>query len=148
MGVGVTNGGLIAEIVALQVRRQGPAGARPRATSPPVHECRARQCAHLVAQALVGARPAPGRPVLTLLPCRRRRPRRHPTPQDVSSTEAAIIYTLEPVFGASLAYIMLGERWGTSGWVGAGLIVVSCLVAQLLGVEKDEHEKHDDVEKP
>lgn len=74
-------------------------------------------------------------------------PPTHPTPhlQDVSSTEAAIIYTLEPVFGAGLAYVMLGERWGMSGWLGAGLIVASCLVAQLLGVEKEEHaDKHDD----
>lgn len=68
----------------------------------------------------------------------------HPL-QDVSSTEAAIIYTLEPVFGASLAYVMLGERWGTSGWVGAGLIVASCLAAQLMGVEDLDHTaKHDD----
>lgn len=65
--------------------------------------------------------------------------------QDVSSTEAAIIYTLEPVFGASLAYVMLGERWGTSGWLGAGLIVASCLAAQLMGVEDLDHTaKHDD----
>lgn len=56
----------------------------------------------------------------------------------MSSTEAAIIYTLEPVFGAALAYFLLGERWGPSGWVGAGLICASCLVAQLLGVEKEE----------
>jgi len=28
----------------------------------------------------------------------------------VSSTEAAIIYTLEPVFGGALAYCLLGER--------------------------------------
>lgn len=38
-------------------------------------------------------------------------------------------------------------RWGASGWVGALLIVASCLVAQLLGVEKDAHDhpdKHDD----
>ena len=64
-------------------------------------------------------------------------------PQDVSSTEAAIIYTLEPVFGAGLAWVLLGERWGASGWAGAALIMTSCLVAQLLGVEKDrEPDKH------
>ena len=51
----------------------------------------------------------------------------------MSSTEAAIIYTLEPVFGAAFAYYLLGERWGMSGWVGAALIVTSCLAAQLLG---------------
>lgn len=50
--------------------------------------------------------------------------------QDVSSTEAAIIYTLEPVLGAGLAYGLLGERWNASGWAGAGLIIGACLVAQ------------------
>lgn len=64
--------------------------------------------------------------------------------QDVSSTEAAIIYTLEPVFGGALAYCLLGERWGPSGWLGAGLIVASCLAAQLLGVEKEKEEGKED----
>ena len=56
----------------------------------------------------------------------------------MSSTEAAILYTLEPVFGAALAWVVLGERWGAAGWLGAALICASCLVAQLLGVEKEE----------
>lgn len=59
--------------------------------------------------------------------------------QDVSSTEAAIIYTLEPVLGAGMAYALLGERWNASGWIGAALIIGACLVAQLLGVEEDSH---------
>ena len=76
-------------------------------------------------------------------PCRAPPPRPAPRPpQDVSSTEAAIIYTLEPVFGAGLAWVLLGERWGASGWAGAALIMTSCLVAQLLGVEKDAPDKH------
>jgi drug/metabolite transporter (DMT)-like permease len=58
--------------------------------------------------------------------------------QHVSSTEAAIIYTLEPVCGAALAYTLLGERWGTLGWIGAVLIVGSCLLTQLYGAEKTE----------
>ena len=57
--------------------------------------------------------------------------------QHVSSTEAAIIYTLEPVCGAAFAYVLLGERWGAMGWVGAFLIVVSCLGTQLYGAEKE-----------
>jgi EamA-like transporter family len=51
--------------------------------------------------------------------------------KDVPSTEAAIIYTLEPVLGAAFAYMLLGERWGPAGWVGAGLIVSSSLAAQV-----------------
>ena len=55
--------------------------------------------------------------------------------RDVTSTEAAIIYTMEPVLGAGLAFAVLGERWGPTGWVGAALIVSSCLGMQLLGKE-------------
>lgn len=52
---------------------------------------------------------------------------------DVTSTDAAIVYTLEPVLGATLAYLLLGERWGPAGWVGAGLIVASSLTTQIFG---------------
>eukprot|EP01025_Chloroclados_australasicus_P012846 TRINITY_DN1613_c1_g1_i1.p1 TRINITY_DN1613_c1_g1~~TRINITY_DN1613_c1_g1_i1.p1 ORF type:complete len:478 (-),score=50.12 TRINITY_DN1613_c1_g1_i1:1191-2462(-) len=58
---------------------------------------------------------------------------------DVSSVEAAIIYTAEPVLGAALAYVFLGERWGPMGWVGAGLILASSLGAQILGSEEEEN---------
>lgn len=37
-----------------------------------------------------------------------------------------------------------GRRWGTSGWLGAALIVASCLAAQLLGVEKEKEEGKED----
>jgi len=43
--------------------------------------------------------------------------------RDVSATETAIIYGLEPVWGAAFAWAMLGERWGTTGFVGAILII-------------------------
>jgi hypothetical protein len=137
MGCGVTNGGLVAEIVALQVPALPAAGA----WGVPGRGCSAL-CAPL--QQLVrpvvpsGATYAPPPPPLILPPLPLILP-----PQDVSSTEAAIIYTLEPVFGASLAYVILGERWGASGWVGAALIVASCLCAQLLGVEHEKEGKHE-----
>lgn len=57
--------------------------------------------------------------------------------QDVSSVEAAIVYTLEPVVGAAFAYVLLGERWGPTGWIGAALILVACLGTQLFGAEKE-----------
>jgi len=59
---------------------------------------------------------------------------------DVSSTDAAIIYTMEPVLGAAFAYALLGERWGNLGWAGAGLIVISSLAAQILGTENPKKE--------
>lgn len=58
--------------------------------------------------------------------------------QDVSSVEASIIYTLEPVIGAAFAFVALGERWGPLGWAGAGLIVTSCLVTQMMGSDTPE----------
>ncbi|KAK3421538.1 hypothetical protein EUGRSUZ_G02179 [Eucalyptus grandis] len=42
---------------------------------------------------------------------------------DVSATETAIIYGLEPVWGAGFAWLLLGERWGITGWIGAALVL-------------------------
>ncbi|KAF7827667.1 EamA domain containing protein [Senna tora] len=43
--------------------------------------------------------------------------------RDVSATETAIIYGLEPLWGAGFAWFLLGERWGASGWIGAALVL-------------------------
>ncbi|GJN29049.1 hypothetical protein PR202_gb17240 [Eleusine coracana subsp. coracana] len=51
----------------------------------------------------------------------------------VSATETAIIYGLEPVWGAAFAWTMLGERWGIMGFLGALLIIVGSLMVQILG---------------
>lgn len=59
----------------------------------------------------------------------------------VSSTDAAIVYTLEPVLGAGFAYMLLGERWGPNGFIGAALIIGSSLSAQLFG-NKEGEEPH------
>ena len=53
--------------------------------------------------------------------------------RNVPSTEAAIIYTLEPVLGAGMAFAFLGEKWGPTGWVGAAIIISSCLAMQVFG---------------
>eukprot|EP01026_Neomeris_dumetosa_P002664 TRINITY_DN1071_c0_g2_i2.p1 TRINITY_DN1071_c0_g2~~TRINITY_DN1071_c0_g2_i2.p1 ORF type:complete len:438 (-),score=50.25 TRINITY_DN1071_c0_g2_i2:1407-2624(-) len=60
---------------------------------------------------------------------------------DVSSVEAAIIYTMEPVLGAALAYCFLGERWGPLGWIGAALILGSSLAAQVFGENEEEKQQ-------
>ncbi|GMQ11505.1 hypothetical protein CsSME_00054125 [Camellia sinensis var. sinensis] len=44
--------------------------------------------------------------------------------RDVSATETAVIYGMEPVWGAGFAWFLLGERWGVAGWIGAALILV------------------------
>lgn len=43
--------------------------------------------------------------------------------RDISATETAIIYALEPVWGGAFAWLLLGERWGAVGWVGAALVL-------------------------
>lgn len=43
--------------------------------------------------------------------------------RDVSATDTAIIYGLEPAWGATFAWAMLGERWGATGFVGAIFII-------------------------
>ena len=57
--------------------------------------------------------------------------------KNVSSTECALIYSMEPVLGAAFAFMVLGERWGPTGWLGAGLIVASSLTGQILGTEDE-----------
>lgn len=52
---------------------------------------------------------------------------------DVSATETAMIYGLEPVWGAAFAWAMLGERWGITGFVGAIFIIAGSLMVQILG---------------
>ncbi|XP_060213583.1 uncharacterized protein LOC132640817 [Lycium barbarum] len=52
---------------------------------------------------------------------------------NVSATETAIIYGLEPVWGAGFAWFLLGERWGLSGWIGAALVLGGSLSVQIVG---------------
>ncbi|KAJ6687760.1 hypothetical protein OIU74_016452 [Salix koriyanagi] len=53
--------------------------------------------------------------------------------RDVSATETAIIYGLEPLWGAGFAWFLLGERWGAAGWVGAALVLGGSLTVQIFG---------------
>ncbi len=46
-------------------------------------------------------------------------------------SEAAVIASLETVFAAGAAYLLLGERLGAVGWVGAVLILAAILFVQL-----------------
>jgi len=53
--------------------------------------------------------------------------------KEVSAPLAALIYTAEPLWGASFAWVLLDERWGGQGWVGAALILGASLFSQLGG---------------
>eukprot|EP00899_Mesostigma_viride_P004619 jgi/Mesvir1/14158/Mv08929-RA.1 len=58
----------------------------------------------------------------------------------VNASEAALIYALDPVWGAGMAYVFLGERWGTLGWWGAALIIGASILPQLFRNDDDEVE--------
>lgn len=61
--------------------------------------------------------------------------------RDVSATEAAIIYGLEPLWGAAFAWFLLGERWGITEWIGASLVLCGSLTVQLLGTTPEKSPK-------
>ncbi|GAV63118.1 EamA domain-containing protein [Cephalotus follicularis] len=65
--------------------------------------------------------------------------------RDVYAAETAIIYGLEPVWGAGFAWFFLGERWGATGWIGAALVLGGSLTVQIMGslspTESHEDEK-------
>mmetsp|Transcript_2562 Transcript_2562/g.4515 ORF Transcript_2562/g.4515 Transcript_2562/m.4515 type:complete len:365 (+) Transcript_2562:124-1218(+) len=48
----------------------------------------------------------------------------------LSPTEAGIIYTIQPVWGAVLGYLFLGEKMSITNLVGAGLVLSGILLAQ------------------
>jgi drug/metabolite transporter (DMT)-like permease len=56
-------------------------------------------------------------------------------------THTALIFSLEPVFAGLTSYLLIGERLGSRGLLGAIFILVGVLVSELLGqVQKPEAE--------
>ncbi|KAK9115302.1 hypothetical protein Syun_022099 [Stephania yunnanensis] len=66
---------------------------------------------------------------------------------DISATETAIIYGLEPVWGASFAWFLLGERWGLTGWIGAALVLGGSLTVQIFGSSPTDNTKEESTQK-
>jgi drug/metabolite transporter (DMT)-like permease len=56
----------------------------------------------------------------------------------IPPARAAVILVLEAPFAAIFGYLMLDERLGTRGLIGAGLILVGVLTAELLTPAKEE----------
>ncbi len=50
--------------------------------------------------------------------------------KSVSAPQAAIIFTLEPVWASICAFIYLHERFGPRGWIGAIAILAATLMSQ------------------
>ncbi|KAK4263967.1 hypothetical protein QN277_029312 [Acacia crassicarpa] len=67
--------------------------------------------------------------------------------QNVSATETAIIYGLEPVWGAAFAWFLLGERWGALGWIGAALVLGGSLTVQISGSASESKQQKQKVNK-
>ncbi|PKA59536.1 hypothetical protein AXF42_Ash016560 [Apostasia shenzhenica] len=63
--------------------------------------------------------------------------------RDVSATETAIIYGLEPIWGAAFAWFLLGERWSNSTWIGAALVLCGSFTVQILGESGKDGGKSD-----
>ncbi len=45
--------------------------------------------------------------------------------------QAAVIYSLEPVFAAVFSYLWLGEVLNLNGWIGAGLVLLAMILSQI-----------------
>ncbi len=56
-----------------------------------------------------------------------------------SATRAALIFALEPVFACIASYFWLGERLSARGWLGAVLVLLAVLVAELKPQAAPEH---------
>jgi drug/metabolite transporter (DMT)-like permease len=53
--------------------------------------------------------------------------------QYTTPSHAAILFTLEPVFAVATSYVVLGERLGLRALLGAALVLLGILAAELLG---------------
>ncbi|MBE7005142.1 MAG: DMT family transporter [Ruminococcaceae bacterium] len=58
-----------------------------------------------------------------------------------AASRVALIFTLEPVFSAAVAYFLAGERLLARNYLGAVLVVASLLLAQIewKGSKRDDH---------
>ncbi len=56
-----------------------------------------------------------------------------------TATRAALIFALEPVFAGIASFYWLGERLTGRGWMGAGLVLLGVLLAELKPRGDEEH---------
>ncbi|TLY18595.1 MAG: DMT family transporter, partial [Nitrospirae bacterium] len=55
----------------------------------------------------------------------------------VPAQRVALIFALEPALAAWFAWLVLGERLDTMGWVGSGLITAGVLIGTMPGRRAD-----------
>jgi drug/metabolite transporter (DMT)-like permease len=56
-------------------------------------------------------------------------------------THTALIFSLEPVFAGLTSYVLIGERLGRRGFIGAALIFMGVLASELLGQVREPEEE-------
>jgi drug/metabolite transporter (DMT)-like permease len=49
----------------------------------------------------------------------------------VTASQAAVLYTLEPVWASLFALVIMGQMLGTKGWIGGAMILAGALLTQL-----------------
>ena len=59
----------------------------------------------------------------------------------ISAERASIIYTLDPVYGAVFANVLLGEELTELGIVGAGLITIAAAINAFLDFGREEKDE-------
>lgn len=59
----------------------------------------------------------------------------------VTPTKAAIIFSLEPIFAAFFAFVIINEKVSSFGFIGGIFIFTGLLVSELLGKKKAEDEQ-------
>ena len=60
--------------------------------------------------------------------------------KEVSAPDAAIIYALDPVYGAGFSFLLLGETLGPQGAAGAGLVLLAVLFSRTAKPDAPEGE--------
>lgn len=65
--------------------------------------------------------------------------------QYTSATHTGLILSLEPVFSAVFAYMVLGEVLSIKGYMGAAILLSSVLIAEVDFKKKDNQEKELDI---
>lgn len=57
--------------------------------------------------------------------------------KSVPGTHASLLYTTEPLFASAIAMTFFGDRLGSKGWLGAGIILVAAIVSQATPMWRD-----------
>lgn len=64
----------------------------------------------------------------------------------ISPERASVIYALDPVYGAFFSYLLLGDTFTVSGWIGAGLITIAAATNAYLDFGKGSSPKSESKE--